>query len=224
MLVKTSFIALFRYFDGDGMASESSNEEVNVGLRKTTIFQAATELFCKNGYSGTRMTDIANAVGVTKPIIYRYFSSKEELFGEWVDLILAQERHELASLLANFDCPLRETTKSILDRSLRGLGNQTMMAPWRIALVEAENFPNISKLICSRFKDPLLTAIEELFAQGITKNELKGDAFTLARLFTSPIASAAVIIATFGNNTFSGGDLEKLFTAHYQGFWAAWGN
>lgn len=205
------------------MTSTNSEESSNSDLRKSTILQAATALFCKQGYSGTRMTDIANAIGVTKPIIYRYFVSKEELFAEWVEVILAQERNAIICMLNSEAHSLRDITKLILHRSLSGLGNQTMMAPWRIAMVEAETFPNISKLICSRFKDPLLMAIEELFAKGIAKKELKGDAFTLARLFTSPIASAAVIVATFGNDTFSAGDLEKLFGAHYVGFWFAWG-
>lgn len=205
------------------MTSANSEEIITTKLRKSTILQAATALFCKQGYSGTRMTDIANAIGVTKPIIYRYFTSKEELFGEWVELILAQERSSLTCILNDDAKSLREITKSILQRSLGGLENKTMMAPWRIALVEAETFPNISKLICSRFKDPLLVAIEDLFTKGIARNELSGDAFTLARLFASPIACTAVIVATFGNDTFSAGDLEKLFDAHYDSFWVAWG-
>lgn len=205
------------------MTSTNSDEISNAKLRKSTILQAATSLFCRQGYSGTRMTDIAKAIGVTKPIIYRYYVSKEELFAEWVELILAQERNALTGLINGEAHPLREVTKTILQRSLNGLGNQTMMAPWRIALIEAETFPNISKLICSRFKDPLLIEIENLFVRGIAKGELNGDAFTLARLFTSPIACAAVIVATFGDSTFSAGDLEKLFDAHYDGFWVAWG-
>ena len=44
------------------------------------FFEVAAELFAERGYSGTSMADIARRVGVRKPSLYNYCSSKEELF------------------------------------------------------------------------------------------------------------------------------------------------
>lgn len=40
----------------------------------------ATHLFANQGYDGTSLRDIVEAAGVTKPVIYYYFNSKENLF------------------------------------------------------------------------------------------------------------------------------------------------
>lgn len=39
-------------------------------------------MFAANGYRGTSMNQLAEAAGVTKPVLYQHFSSKRELFGE----------------------------------------------------------------------------------------------------------------------------------------------
>jgi AcrR family transcriptional regulator len=44
------------------------------------IVREAYQVFLKKGYDGTKMEDIAANLGVTKPAIYRYFRTKDELF------------------------------------------------------------------------------------------------------------------------------------------------
>jgi len=48
--------------------------------RRRQILEAAERLFAKAGYRGTTMEDVAREVGFTQPALYRYFSSKRELF------------------------------------------------------------------------------------------------------------------------------------------------
>lgn len=47
---------------------------------KETILLAATKLFAQQGYDGTSIRDIVETAGVTKPVLYYYFKSKEELY------------------------------------------------------------------------------------------------------------------------------------------------
>ncbi len=44
------------------------------------IIATAHTLFHEKGYSNTKMSEIAAALGVTKPTLYRYFDTKENLF------------------------------------------------------------------------------------------------------------------------------------------------
>lgn len=44
------------------------------------ILDSAAAVFTRAGYAGTTMTDIALASGTTRPTVYAYFSSKEEVF------------------------------------------------------------------------------------------------------------------------------------------------
>ncbi len=46
---------------------------------KLTILYSALELFARKGFTGTSISDIASAAGVSKGLAYNYFNSKEDL-------------------------------------------------------------------------------------------------------------------------------------------------
>jgi AcrR family transcriptional regulator len=48
------------------------------------MLQAAGEAFAARGFHGTSMEEIAAAAGITKPMLYRYFGSKEGLYAAYV--------------------------------------------------------------------------------------------------------------------------------------------
>jgi AcrR family transcriptional regulator len=50
--------------------------------KRPILVQAALEVFSKQGFAATRVSDIAEYAGVGKGTVYEYFSSKEELFFE----------------------------------------------------------------------------------------------------------------------------------------------
>jgi AcrR family transcriptional regulator len=50
--------------------------------RKTAIVKAALPLFARKGYAETTTKDLALAAGVSEPLLYRHFPSKEALYIE----------------------------------------------------------------------------------------------------------------------------------------------
>jgi AcrR family transcriptional regulator len=48
--------------------------------RREQLIDVATKLFARGGYEATTTAAIAYAAGVTEPILYRHFKSKQELF------------------------------------------------------------------------------------------------------------------------------------------------
>src|SRR5437762_82897 len=48
--------------------------------RREQLIEVATKLFARTGYDATTTAAIAIAAGVTEPILYRHFKSKQELF------------------------------------------------------------------------------------------------------------------------------------------------
>jgi len=46
------------------------------------ILNAAMEVFARKGYAGSSIREICQAAGVTKPVLYYYFRSKEHLYQE----------------------------------------------------------------------------------------------------------------------------------------------
>jgi AcrR family transcriptional regulator len=53
---------------------------------KNSILHKSRELFERFGYQKTTLTDIAKSVGKVKTAIYYYFSGKEEIFAELVEV------------------------------------------------------------------------------------------------------------------------------------------
>jgi len=64
--------------------------------RRTEIIRAAKNLFAKKGYSATSMDEIAEKVGITKASLYYFFESKERIFAEIIEEVLAEIRNYMA--------------------------------------------------------------------------------------------------------------------------------
>lgn len=47
--------------------------------RKDNVIDAALQVFAQKGYADTTMTDIAKKAGVSTPVLYEYFKTKEDL-------------------------------------------------------------------------------------------------------------------------------------------------
>lgn len=202
-----------------------NDEDFAVGHknRRDHILEVATVLFCKNGYSGTRMSDIASAINVTKPIVYRYFKSKEELFEVWIDVFLIEKRNSIIKRILNTETKVQDQCANILANALEGLSSPLILAPWRIALLESDNNPKITTMICEKFKNPIYEAIKALFKRGLETGELSGtDEETLSLLFCAPIVSCASMLGCFGQAHFTHAQIENLFAKHQDAFFAAW--
>jgi len=48
--------------------------------RREQLLNVALEVFAHQGFHGTAMNDVAEAAGVTKPVLYQHFQSKRQLY------------------------------------------------------------------------------------------------------------------------------------------------
>jgi AcrR family transcriptional regulator len=76
--------------------------------------ERALELFWQNGYEGTSLEDLTQAMGISRPSMYLAFGNKEELFHQVLDLY---ERRNLAY----FDRAIHQPTAwKVSETMLRG--------------------------------------------------------------------------------------------------------
>lgn len=75
---------------------------------------AALRVFWTKGYDGTSLTDLTEAMGITRPSLYAAFGNKEALFGKALDLY---EQEKLAYTRAALDQP---TARGVAEFFLRG--------------------------------------------------------------------------------------------------------
>ena len=62
------------------------------------MVEAASVLFAEHGFDGCSMEDIAKASGITKPMLYAYFDSKEGLFAACAQRAGDQLREQLRAV------------------------------------------------------------------------------------------------------------------------------
>ena len=48
--------------------------------RREQILDVSVQVFARNGFHSTSMNDVADAAGVTKPVLYQHFDSKQDLY------------------------------------------------------------------------------------------------------------------------------------------------
>ncbi|EJM96502.1 TetR/AcrR family transcriptional regulator [Herbaspirillum sp. YR522] len=86
-------------------------------LRENAILDAATAVLASKGYDLMTMDDVAGAVGISKPSLYKHFKSKEELVGDTMIRLIDGAIDQLERLAA-IDSP-RGKLEAMLEWALR---------------------------------------------------------------------------------------------------------
>jgi AcrR family transcriptional regulator len=98
-------------------ARVSATPRTRKALVEAQILEAATELFAARGFAGTSLQDVAEATGLTRPAIYHYFSSKEDLLSRLVSEVTVGPAADLRRIRRSAEMPvvdrLREMAASI---------------------------------------------------------------------------------------------------------------
>jgi AcrR family transcriptional regulator len=74
----------------------TTRSKIPRAVREPQMLDEALRVFAERGYHGASMADIAAGAGVTKPMVYSYFGSKDDLYLRCID-------HATERLLAAFD-------------------------------------------------------------------------------------------------------------------------
>lgn len=61
------------------MAISKEKQELLTEQRKNQILRAAMELIDKKGYRNTKISDIAESAGISKGLVYHYYSTKDDI-------------------------------------------------------------------------------------------------------------------------------------------------
>jgi AcrR family transcriptional regulator len=124
--------------------------------RRKEFVAKATEFFAEQGFGGgTR--DLARRLGVTQPLLYRYFPSKDDLIKEVYRTVY------LEPLETGWDRPLTDRSRPLRDRLLefyRGYTNVLFTRKWiRIYLYSGLKGLDINRRYVGIVRDKILTRI-----------------------------------------------------------------
>jgi AcrR family transcriptional regulator len=104
--------------------------------REAQILAAACRVFGENGYAATSVADVAEAAGISKPLIYNYFGSKDGLH-------VACVRHASAELSAEIERTAHTETVGLARAvvTLDGMFRRLETEPWLWRLVSDPTAP-----------------------------------------------------------------------------------
>ncbi len=80
--------------------------------RRVAIEAAATGVFAERGYRGASIGEIARRSGVTPPVIYDHFASKQDLYRRLLERHFAELRQVWRENFAGEDPPARRVARS----------------------------------------------------------------------------------------------------------------
>ena len=150
------------------------------------LLETATALFAEKGYAGTSVREIVDRAGVSKPVLYYYFKSKEGLFYaimEWAADVQQEILNEIFS-----------ASGTVLDR---------FIFFYRRVYEGVQQYQNLYKMIHGLIYGPpqgapeydfpkyqryMLHAVKRIYTSGLTAGEVKpADADEVAFLVLSLI-------------------------------------
>jgi len=126
--------------------------------RRQEFIEKAVEFFAAEGFdSSTR--GLARKLGVTQPLLYRYFPSKDDLIAEVYDAVYVKRwRDEWEGLLADRSVPLRDRLNTFYNVYTDVIFNREWM---RIYLFSGLKGVDINRrfmrLVRERILEPILT-------------------------------------------------------------------
>jgi AcrR family transcriptional regulator len=137
---------------------------LSADARREQILDVAIQVFGRAGYYGASMNDVAEAAGVTKPVLYQHFDSKGDLYGALLDEVGARLISAISKATANA-ADGREQTQRGFQAYFRwvALHNDEFMLLFGSSARHAEEFSSRIR----RITDDAAAAIAPLIAVDI---------------------------------------------------------
>lgn len=164
---------------------------------KQKILYEALSLFSEKGYSAVYVGEIADAVGIKTPSLYKHYKSKQDIFNSCVEVF--SERMEKV----HNDMRLPETktadfsydsvsTEKLIDITtalfLFYLQDDIAAKFRKMLLIERYHNPEINKLFEDLFIEGVIKHEEKIFTDLINKGVIKGNnTHVIALRFYTPI-------------------------------------
>ena len=114
--------------------------------KEQEVLDVATEYFLQHGYRGASINAMARSSGISKESIYRYFSSKQQLFEAVIGRELIEYRrnlHRLDATLRSMD--LRAALTTVSETILAIITTDRTLALRRLIFDEATRSPEVGQ-------------------------------------------------------------------------------
>jgi AcrR family transcriptional regulator len=153
-----------------------SNETVQFSVvdRRQHYLQVALDLFAADGFHGVSIDQLVAAAGGSKATLYRYFSSKEELFEAIIaDLTETTVADRSVSQLA--DLGLEDGLRAIGHATARAALSEQATVLFRLAVAEYVRFPQLAQVLFDQGPAVSYARLRDFIVERVSAGEIHVD-------------------------------------------------
>lgn len=182
------------------------------------LIAAAIDLFSVKGYAGTSVDEIAAAVGIKGPTIYKYFKGKEDILNAIVEkadaeYAIGMRMHENAKLIVETGEALKQMTLGELRFTMTNMNIRKLRRLFIIEQFRDERFTEIAN---NRQMNDSRNRVAVIFKRMMEIGKMKqGDPELLALQFTAP---TTILLQYSDREPDKTEEILKLIEAHIDQF------
>jgi TetR/AcrR family transcriptional regulator, mexJK operon transcriptional repressor len=154
--------------------------------KEQEVLDVATDYFLAHGYQGASINAMARSSGISKESIYRYFSSKKQLFEAVICRELAEYQSSVRRLSAETTMDLREALTNIAETVLAIATTERTLALRRLIFDEARRSPDVGQHYYKVGPEYAFAAVEAIFRSHNAETDF--DPAILSRHFLALVA------------------------------------
>lgn len=180
---------------------------------RARIFESALRLFSQRGYAATSLREVAADAGASKPMIYYYYGSKEQLYGSIVQQILAEMASAIRRRLTSAANPrerLLEFCRAYLDYFM---SNEDVIA---LVLREVFGLGDAMRRFSETLGEQVRRPLDEILEAGMASGHFRSD--HVGRCSTAITGVLNMFILA---HVFSGSNLDRDVIVHQVEYYAA---
>ena len=155
----------------DPVDSPGARVSARRGLIEQEIYDQATRLFAQRGFAGTSFQDIADAVGLTRPALYHYVHSKDELLAKLVRELTEQPAAELSALAGRDDLTPAEKLRQMMLLAVRRQGEHAER--FRLLLRSEADLPADVAAAYEAGRHLVLRSLTRVIEDGVARGDFR---------------------------------------------------
>jgi AcrR family transcriptional regulator len=183
--------------------------------RPGEIVDAALAVFAQKGFAAAKLDDIARGAGISRPTLYLYFETKEEIFHAVARAAVASLLEALENQAAAADMPFAELAPRLLSRAAAMMKGGRVPAIARMVIGEARNFPDLARIWHDDVVASVIGMVAGIIARAQAGGEVApGDPRLHAFSLMGPMVMAMLFREVFGDVAANPPDLPLLADQH----------
>jgi AcrR family transcriptional regulator len=183
--------------------------------RPEEIVEAALEVFAAKGFAAAKLEDIARRAGISKPTLYLYFETKDEIFRAVAKAAVASLLEALESQAEGTDVPFAELAPRLLSRAAGMMASGRVPAIARMVIGESRNFPDLARIWHDDVVARVIAMVTGIIARAQVRGEMApGDPRLHVFSLMGPMVMAMLFREVFGGVGADPPDLPALADQH----------